>query len=55
MEFSWYSFMLQSIDAVAGWMKLMKNSSDAFGNQTRKLPACSDVPQPTAPPRDTKS
>ena len=28
----------------------MKNSSDTFGNRTRDLPACSAVPQPTAPP-----
>ena len=26
----------------------MKNSSDTAGNQTRDLPACSAVPQPTA-------
>jgi hypothetical protein len=29
----------------------MKNSSDNIGNRTRDLPACSAVPQPTAPPR----
>ena len=29
----------------------MKNSSDTIGNPTRDLPACSAVPQPTAPPR----
>jgi hypothetical protein len=29
----------------------MKNSGDTIGNQTRDLPACSAVPQPTAPPR----
>ena len=29
----------------------MKNSSDSIGNRTRFLPACSAVPQPTAPPR----
>jgi len=28
----------------------MKNSSDTIGNQTRDLPACNAVPQPTAPP-----
>jgi hypothetical protein len=27
----------------------MKNSNDAIGNRTRDLPACSAVPQPTAP------
>ena len=29
----------------------MKNSSDTIGNRTRDLPACSAVPQSTAPPR----
>jgi hypothetical protein len=29
----------------------MKNSSDPIGNRTRYVPACSAVPQPTAPPR----
>jgi len=28
----------------------MKNLNDTIGNQTRDLPACSAVPQPTAPP-----
>jgi hypothetical protein len=28
-----------------------KNSNDIIGNRTRDLPACSAVPQPTAPPR----
>jgi hypothetical protein len=27
----------------------MKNSNDTIGNRTRDLPACSAVPQPTAP------
>ena len=27
----------------------MKNSNDTIGNQTCDLPACSTVPQPTAP------
>jgi hypothetical protein len=27
----------------------MKNSSDTIGNQTRDVPVCSAVPQPTAP------
>ena len=30
----------------------MTNSNDTFGNRTRDLPACSPVPQPTAPSRD---
>ena len=29
----------------------MKNSDDTIENRTRDLPACSAVPQPTAPPR----
>ena len=29
----------------------MKNSNDTVGNRTRDLPACTSVPQPTAPPR----
>jgi hypothetical protein len=29
----------------------VKNSSDNIGNRARDLPACSAVPQPTAPPR----
>jgi hypothetical protein len=32
----------------------MKNSNDTTGNRTRDLPACSAVPQPTAPPRAPK-
>jgi hypothetical protein len=28
----------------------MKNSNDIIGNRTHNLPACSRVPQPTAPP-----
>jgi hypothetical protein len=28
----------------------MKNSNDAIGNRTRDLPACSAMPQTTAPP-----
>jgi hypothetical protein len=33
----------------------MKNSNDTIGNRTRDLPACSAVPQPTAPPRASQS
>ena len=35
----------------AGRIMAMKNSNDTNGNRTRDLPACSAVPQPTAPPR----
>ena len=33
----------------------MKNCNDTIGNRTRDLPACSAVPQPTAPPRAPKT
>jgi len=36
--------------SAAGRIMSMKNSSDTIGNPTRDLPACSAVPQPTAPP-----
>jgi len=36
---------------VAGGIKSMGNSNDSVGNRTCDLPACSAVPQPTAPPR----
>ena len=32
----------------------MKNSNDTIGNRSRDLPACSTVPQPTAPPRASR-
>jgi hypothetical protein len=34
-----------------GRIKSLKNSSDSIGNQTRDLPVCRTVPQPTAPLR----
>ena len=40
--------------SAAGRITSMKNSSDTIGKQTRDLPACSAVPQPTAPPRAPK-
>jgi hypothetical protein len=33
-----------------GMIMSMKNFNDTIGNRTRDLPACSAVPQPTAPP-----
>jgi hypothetical protein len=35
--------------SAAGTIMPMKNSNDTIGNRTRDLPACSAVPQPTAP------
>jgi len=32
----------------------MRNFNDTIGNRTRDLPACSSVPQTTAPPRKKK-
>jgi len=37
--------------SAAGKIMSMKNSIDTIGNQTRDLPTCSAVPQPTALPR----
>ena len=39
--------------SAVGKIMSMKNSNDTIGNRTRDLPACSAVPQPTAPPRET--
>jgi hypothetical protein len=44
----WYSFLLEA-DSTETIMS-MKNSSDTIGNRTHDVPACSAVPQPTAPP-----
>jgi hypothetical protein len=35
--------------SAAGRIMSMKNFNDTMGNRTRDLPACSAVPQPTAP------
>ena len=35
---------------MAGRIKSLKNSSDSIRNRTCDLPACSTVPQPSAPP-----
>ena len=38
----------------AGWMMSIKISGDIIGNRPPDPPACSAVPQPTAPPRAQK-
>jgi hypothetical protein len=48
-HFLWRLNRLQGHSA-AGRIMSMKNSSDTIGNQTGEIPACSTVPQPTAPP-----
>jgi hypothetical protein len=51
-KYSWYSFPLEA-DSTPGpkcYMSI-KNSTDTIGNRTRDPPACSAVPQLTAPPR----
>jgi hypothetical protein len=49
----WYSLLLEAESTpgpyAAGRMKSMKDPNDTIGNRTRDLPACSAVPQPTAP------
>jgi hypothetical protein len=40
--------------SAAGRIMSMKNSSEFIGNRTRNFPACSAVPQPTAPQRVTE-
>jgi hypothetical protein len=54
-KYFWYSFLLE-VESTPGHsaaerIMSIKNSNDTIGNQTRDLPACSAVPQPTAPPR----
>jgi len=55
----WYSFLLEadspSSHGTAGMFKSMKNSSDTIGNRNLDLPACSAVPQPTAPPHEIRA
>ena len=41
--------------SAAGGIKSMKNANDHVGNRTRDLPACSAVPQSTAPPHGPSS
>ena len=53
-RYSWYSFILLSQlqgHPVVGRIRLMKSTNYPIVNRTRELPACSAVPQPTAPPR----
>ena len=40
--------------SAAGRIKSMKNPNDSIGNWTRDPPACSAVPQQTAPPRTVR-
>ena len=51
---SWYSFLVEAKSTPGpqcGWKDYVnKNSNDTIGNRTRDLPACSAMPQLTAPP-----
>jgi hypothetical protein len=50
-KYSWCLFLSEhQAPSAAGRIMSMKNSNDTTGNRTRDLPACSAVPQPTAPP-----
>ena len=49
----WYRLSQNQGHSAAGRIISMKNCNDTIGNRTRELPACSAVPQPTAPPRTT--
>jgi hypothetical protein len=54
-NYSWYSFLSEADStrgpSAVGRIISMKKSNEIIGNRTRDLPACSAVPQPTAPPR----
>jgi hypothetical protein len=51
---SWYSFLLEAEStpghSATKTIMPLKNSNDTIGNRTHDVPACSAVPQPTAPP-----
>ena len=49
MRCPWYSFLLEA-ESTPG-PKCFRKDYGTIGNRTRDLPACSAVPQPTAPPR----
>jgi hypothetical protein len=52
-KYSWYSFLLEAEstqgNSATERIMSMKNSNDTIENRTRDLPACSALPQPTAP------
>ena len=52
-KYSWYSFLLEakSTPEPQCGQKDYVNYNDTIGDRNRDLPACSAVPQPTAPPR----
>ena len=60
-KYIWFPFLLEAESNpgpyAAGMIMSMwmKNFNDIMGNQTRDHPACNAVPQPTTPPRATKS
>jgi len=54
-KYSLYSFLFEPQSTPGPWCGrkdyVNETSNDTIGNRTRDLPACSAVPQPTAPPR----
>jgi hypothetical protein len=46
-----FGWLVSKLVRVAGKIMSMNKSSDIIGNGTHDFPACSAVPQPTAPPR----
>ena len=49
-EYPWYSFLLESESTPGSWCGRKDYVNDPFGNRTCDFPACSEVPQTTAPP-----
>ena len=52
-KYSWYSFLFEAESAPGP--QCGRKDYDTVWNKTRDLPACSAVPQPTAPPRAPNS
>jgi hypothetical protein len=49
-EYHWYSFLLEAESTRGSWCGRKDYVNGPFGNRTCDFPACSAVPQPTAPP-----
>ena len=51
-KYSWYSFLLEAESTPGPQGDRKDYVNDTIGNRTRDLPACSVMPQPTAPPHN---